>query len=201
MGGSAIRSRIHGVVKEKYAGITDHSSLIREKAQKGAVQVRANTLEYKAWVRKVKAEHGSTFKLPADAYKGKPTADEHIREYVRKGKAKEAEQQEKYHAFLRDVNQKHQEKMKEKAKEVAEACGSFADVQAAMERERAAKLKANLKDWDDEADKYWSWLQSTKNHVQNARRPGSAPSVRSSGVESAHTIVQRRREELAKDMQ
>lgn len=185
-------ARVRGSL-DKYRGprtAADKDKIIAGKVAENQRFDRAISAEYWAWTQQCGEP---SFKLPEDPRKGMPSQDEYIQMRVENGLRGMRQDTVEYRAWLESLDERMEAEKLEKLKEKKAADAVFNNALQARYEERRQRKEEAQEQSGAAAAQYWRWLQGMKTNV--AKRPSSAPAARSSGVESASSMAQRKKQE------
>lgn len=184
---------------QKYPGtrsVEEREKIIATKVSASKKFDKECSAEYWAWTHQVKENGSAVFKLPSDPRKGMPTQEEYIRERVEKGLRDMRKTNREYKAWVKSLKMKMEADKLEDAAAKAQADADF-DVAAQgrneQRRQRDAEMNQEAKGQESQ---FWIRHQEMKDRV--SKRPNSAPPGRSSGVESAASMAEKKRHDMVR---
>jgi len=189
-------ARVRGSL-DKYQGprsIQEQERIIGSKVSEAKKFAGALSAEYWAWTKKVKEDGGSCFKLPDDPKKGMPTQEEHIRTKVAEGLREMRKDTLEYKAWLQSLREKKEREKQEELEKKQLADIAFNQAADARFEERMQKAAEFRNEFKQRGKKYWQ-TELPQMKSKAALRPSSCPAPVSSGVESAASMAQRRKQE------
>lgn len=184
---------------EKYPGtrsMDEREKIIATKVAQSRAIDKGVSAEYWAWTHSVKENGSAIFKLPSDPRKGMPTQEEYIRERVEKGLQDMRKTNREYKQWVKSLKAKMEAEKFEELEAKMAADAAFNDgalVRDEERRQRDADMKRGKREQETQ---FWREHQGMKDRV--AKRPNSAPPGRSSGVESATSMAQRKKSEMVR---
>jgi len=184
----------------KYQGprtLEDRMEIIMAKAAEKQRKMRATSAEYAAYLQKVKEEAVPVFKFDEDPRKGMPTQEEYIMARVKKGLREIREKTSDYKAWTEELHVKQAYKLQEKLEAKMKGDEQFAKSGAAQEEDRKKRDAAIQESVRLTQAEYWKWLGEMKKEV--ATRPSSAPAAVPSGVASASSLADKKRQESIRE--
>lgn len=188
-----IVARVRGTL-DKYQGprsLQEHEKIVAAKCAAAQKFDRALSAEYWAWTKRVKEEGVASFTLPEDPRKDMPSQEEYIQANVERGLREMRKKNSEYKAWVASMEAKKvaEQRQQLEAKAAAdEAFNNAADARAEDRRKRDEEAQAG---GGLAEAQYWHWHREMKERV--SKRPSSAPAARSSGVESASSMAQKKK--------
>lgn len=181
-----------------YQGIRNHDELIQKKVQENCQKLRATESEYWSNIQRMKSQVTARWKMPDDAYVGKQTAEEEIKEKAAKAQKSMAETAANYKNWVKEMEQRREAQL---AANMVERRKELRELAAKKGQADMARKKALLEEQEKQckaAGMYWTWLYDTKDKINNREPIIPLRPVR--GAKSVEEMTQAKKAEMEQEM-